>query len=554
VGFGTEDLAVVIPTRQRPERLLACLDALAAQTTGGFSVVVVADGTDQRVELGRHAGWAELVVQDHAGPGVARNRGVARAGRPLVLLLGDDMVADPDLVRTHLDGHARRPAAEDVVLGLVAWHPEVARGGIQRWLEWSGAQFDYQAMAHQAGAEVGWSRFYSSNVSLKRELFDRVGGFDANFRFLYEDTDLGWRLGQKGMRLWFEPAALTRHHHRYDWPGLRRRFETTARAERLMALKHAWFEPWFRPRAEEALAAPPASPVWPVVVDRLPPGPWRQQARSETNRWYWRQLAPFFLNAWASEEDLAELQEYLGDDFDFQRLYHHHEEVESELAAAGDEATFYRTSRTYLYDLTAFASWATKIPYRADVARFSPPGSRLLDYGCGTGNDGLRLAEAGYAVDFADFDNPSTEYLRWRLHRRGLEATVYDVEQPVPGHYHLVYCFDVIEHVEDPFAFLHRLEELGDLVAVNFLDPDPADTHLHHRLPVDRLVAHAARRGLLRYRLYHGRSHFVVYRSARSGTSGRRRLRSQLERRMGPRLSGPRPWRLPGAPGGQCWE
>ena len=558
-AFRAADLAVVIPTRQRWETLGRCLDALAAQSQTGFEIIVVADGRDQFPDLGDHADSVTLLDQDHAGPGVARNRGIAYSRRPLVLLMGDDMMADPGLVDAHLQAHNRRPGPDDAALGLVRWHPDSARGDIQQWLDWSGTQFDFTGLS--GGDEAGWTRFYSSNVSFKRELFERVGGFDPDFAFLYEDTELGWRLDQAGMRLWFEPAALTLHDHRYDWAGLRRRFETAARAERRMVAKHPWFEPWFRAKAIEALTTRPPAPGWVALADRLPDTPLRQKARDETNRWFHRQLAPFFLNAWAADQDVEELAAYLGDDFDLDRLHRHTHVIEDELANAPDEGTFYRTSQAYLYDLTAFAAWETKIPYRTDVARYAPPGSRLLDYGCGIGTDGLRLGELGYRVDFADFDNPSTGYLRWRLARRQIDARVYDIdtESLEPG-YHLAYALDVIEHVDDPFDLLRRLESVADLVAVNFLEPDPDDTHLHHQLPIAALMDHAEAAGLLRYRLYHHRSHLVIYRSPRSRSSAPSertdwaRLRSGARRRIGTALSGPQRWRMPGAYGGKAWS
>src|SRR4051812_18367649 len=159
------------------------------------------------------------------------------------------------------------------------------------------------------------------------------------------------------------------------------------------------------------------------------------------------------------ERELAELKEYLGDRYDHARLQRYEEAVDEELAEVGDEPTLYRTSQMYLYNLTAFAMSRTKEPYLADLTGLVPRGSRVLDYGCGIGSDGLALLEAGYEVGFADFANPSTQYLRWRLERRGLEASIYDLDSspPAPG-WDAAYSFDVIEHVDDPFAFLAGLE------------------------------------------------------------------------------------------------
>jgi 2-polyprenyl-3-methyl-5-hydroxy-6-metoxy-1,4-benzoquinol methylase len=212
------------------------------------------------------------------------------------------------------------------------------------------------------------------------------------------------------------------------------------------------------------------------------------------------------------ERELAELQEYLGDSYDHARLQRYEQAVDEELAQVGDEPTLYRTSQMYLYNLTAFAMSRTKEPYLRDLTDLVPPGSRVLDYGCGIGSDGLLLLEAGYEVGFADFANPSTEYLRWRLRRRGLDAPIFDLDAapPDPG-WDAAYSFDVIEHVDDPFGFLGNLERLARLVVVNFLEPLPDEPDVHHELPIPALLDHAAARRLRRYRRYHGRSHLVLY-------------------------------------------
>ena len=240
---------------------------------------------------------------------------------------------------------------------------------------------------------------------------------------------------------------------------------------------------------------------------------------------------------------MADLRAYLGPEYDHARLKHWERQLDEEYARIGDEQALYRTSEAYLYNLTAFAMTQTKAPYLAELVRAVGPGARVLDYGCGIGSDGLALLEAGYSVAFADFDNPSVRYLRWRLERRGVDAPIYDLDRDeVPGGFDLAFAFDVIEHVPDPFGFLAELERRARLVLVNFLEPEPGETALHRRLPVRGLLRHAASRRLLRYRRYHGRSHVVLYGSeparglARARAlvaywSGRNRIRLQAAAR-----------------------
>jgi SAM-dependent methyltransferase len=211
-----------------------------------------------------------------------------------------------------------------------------------------------------------------------------------------------------------------------------------------------------------------------------------------------------------SEE--RELREYLGDGYDHDRLQHYHEELEEEVERIGDEATLYRTSEAYLYNLTAFAMTGTKEPYLGALIRAVKPPARVLDYGCGIGSDGLRLLEAGYRSEFADFANPSTRYLRWRLQRRGLSAPIHDLDAgPAPSGFELAYAFDVIEHVDDAFGFLGTLERSARLVLVNFLEPEPDETTLHRALPVADLLRHAVGHGIRHYARHYGRSHLVLY-------------------------------------------
>jgi len=531
--IGASELTVIIPTRDRWPILARTLRALESQTVGGFHTTVVVDGSDQLPPL--LPGWVRVLVKEASGPGSSRNAGVRDSDTRLVLFLGDDMVPTPGLVASHLARHARHSDPEVAVLGHVEWHPEVGDSPLLRWLDRSASQFDYASIT---GEDAGWGRFYSCNVSLDRDFFLSSGGFDPEFTFDYEDLDLAWRLHMKGLRLMYEPGAVALHLHRYDWAGLERRYRSRGMAERLMVQKHDWFEPFFGRRLQGAASQRPVSVVWPVAAELMAGrgGALSRQAEKHADRWYHRRLVGHYLAGWEGQRDLEELRAYLGDAFDPQRLSGHRSLVDEEEAAASSESHFYRTSESYLYDLTVFSMSGTKAPYVLDLRRHVPCGATLVDYGCGIGADGLRLLELGYKVAFADFNNPSTAFLRWRLQHRGLRAEVYDLDEEVPGGFDGAYAFDVIEHVQDPFEFLSQLESRATVVAVNFLEPEPGDTHLHKPLPIPELLDHAAEQGILRYRIYHQRSHLVVYRGSRPAARVGR-TRGAIERRWGPGLA-----------------
>jgi len=81
---------------------------------------------------------------------------------------------------------------------------------------------------------------------------------------------------------------------------------------------------------------------------------------------------------------------------------------------------------------------------------------RLLDLGCGAGNIAVKLAEAGFTVQAADFSPSAVK----RARDRGVDAREHDLDAaPLPfgdAAFDVVYCGDVIEHVFDPIGLLRE--------------------------------------------------------------------------------------------------
>lgn len=214
-------LSVVIPTKDRAEALARTLNALEAQRADGTSLEVVVvdngsgDGTPARVRdrEGPAALPIRLLEQPEGGPAAARNAGVAAANGEILLFLGDDTEpADDGLLRAHLDLHAARPEPAYGILGRITWSPHSPVTPFMRWLENGGPQFHYGEL--EAGPVDAASYFYSSHASVKRALFEQVGGFDERFpTAAVEDTELGTRLADAGLELDYRPELLVLHDH-----------------------------------------------------------------------------------------------------------------------------------------------------------------------------------------------------------------------------------------------------------------------------------------------------------------------------------------------------
>jgi SAM-dependent methyltransferase len=245
------------------------------------------------------------------------------------------------------------------------------------------------------------------------------------------------------------------------------------------------------------------------------------------------------------ERERRELEEYLGDAFDENALRQSRRTLDEEWArCGGDEEAFYHRSESYLYELTAFAMTATKRPYLEALTECVGPGARILDYGCGIGSDGLLLLAAGYRVEFADFDNPSTTYLRWRLAQRGLEAPVHRLDGEVPGGFDAAFAFDVIEHVRDPWAFLREMEARAAMVEVNLLEFEQHEQGSHYRLPITAILRYVSGQHLELYRILYGSSHLVIYRPARAPLPARVRNRGRVAAELVRERISRRPTRL----------
>jgi serine acetyltransferase/GT2 family glycosyltransferase len=203
---------VVIATYNRADAAEQLLRQLATQSlpASEFEVVVVDDGSTEPAEprLRRLTlPYAlTIVTQPNGGPAAARHQGALHARAELLVVVDDDMRVGPDFLEAHVAAHP--PGARNVVLGWIRAAPGAAGPLFERY---QASLRERQAAELRAGrSTLCGTNLYAGNVSLRREDYFAVGGFDPAFR-LSEDAELGTRLEAAGCAFHFSERASSLH-------------------------------------------------------------------------------------------------------------------------------------------------------------------------------------------------------------------------------------------------------------------------------------------------------------------------------------------------------
>jgi GT2 family glycosyltransferase len=235
----TPYLSVVIPTYNRAEMLVRVLDALTAQQDAPeFETIVINDGSTDDTEQ-RIGGRSEITfrTQTNSGPGRARNHGVSLARGTFVVFIGDDTVPEPRFLAEHARVH--RESSDDPLvacLGYTGWPRAERVTAFMDYINDYGLQFGYKLI--RDGEVVPFNFFYTSNISIARELLV-AHPFDTTFpAAAWEDIELAYRLDALGLKIRYNAKAVTRHHHPMSVDSFAKRQYTVGKSGAIFYRKH----------------------------------------------------------------------------------------------------------------------------------------------------------------------------------------------------------------------------------------------------------------------------------------------------------------------------
>jgi GT2 family glycosyltransferase len=206
---GRHQLAVVVLTQaNRPAELVRAIASVRAQRGVDLQLVLVLNGAAPR-HLGGHVDlpWMGpddqlVVLPENVGIPGGRNIGAATANADLLLFLDDDAeLLGPTVLATAV---ARFEA--DAELGAMAIRLVDEEGLTQR-------RHVPRVGARSALRSGPVTHFIGAACAVRADAFADLGGFDRQFFYAMEESDLSWRLLDAGWTIWYS-ADLTAFHPR----------------------------------------------------------------------------------------------------------------------------------------------------------------------------------------------------------------------------------------------------------------------------------------------------------------------------------------------------
>jgi len=231
--------SVVIPTHNRIAMLQRVLDALEQQRDAPeFETIVINDGsTDDTDKILSQRSGITLRTQTNSGPGRARNHGVSLARGRFVIFIGDDTVPEPQFLAEHARTH--RESNDDPLiacLGYTGWPRSERVTAFMDYINDYGLQFGYRLI--EDGGTVPFNFFYTSNISIDRQLLV-ANPFDTTFpSAAWEDIELAYRLEARGLKIRYNAKAVTRHYHPMSVDSFARRQYTVGKSGAIFYRKH----------------------------------------------------------------------------------------------------------------------------------------------------------------------------------------------------------------------------------------------------------------------------------------------------------------------------
>lgn len=263
------DLSVVIPSFNTRELLQQCLESIKKTENGSFEIeTIVVDNasTDRSVEMVKEFFPDVVVIHNKKNLGFAKasNQGWRKSRGKFVLFLNSDTVVGKTDFKNVLSWLMKQTDRVGGVSGKLTLRsgkpdPDCHRGFPTPWNSicfFLGLEKLFPTLKIFSGYHQGWKDLNTIHeidsgcgafLVVKRDVLEKLGGYDESYFFYGEDIDLCYRIKEEGYKIYFYPH-IKAIHYKGASSGLRKETQDVARPSResLMQATRGSINAWKR--------------------------------------------------------------------------------------------------------------------------------------------------------------------------------------------------------------------------------------------------------------------------------------------------------------------
>jgi len=186
-------ISVVIPAHNRPDFLEKTIKAIIAQSVKEFELLVVGFKGNNTVPVTEKK-FSDKRIKffriSSSFPDKKRNFGIKRARAPIVAFTDDDCQPEKNWLKEILK----------------AFSSDRELAGVEG-LTWN----DNKKLFFHATENLHGGNFPACNYAFRKKWLEKVRGFDEEYNFFREDTDLAFKVMEAGGRIEFEEEVIVFH-------------------------------------------------------------------------------------------------------------------------------------------------------------------------------------------------------------------------------------------------------------------------------------------------------------------------------------------------------
>ncbi len=198
-------ISVVVCSHNGSKTISECLDVLLKINYSNYEVIVVNDGSTDNTRAIAEQYPFRLISTENHGLSHARNIGGNAAKGEIIAYIDDDAIPDVDwlvyLATTYMTTNYAAVGGPNIAplnSSFMADCVDHAPG----------------SPTHVLISDREAEHIPGCNLSVRKEVFEKIGGFDTQFRVAGDDVDFCWRIEESGWKIGFNAAAMVWHHRR----------------------------------------------------------------------------------------------------------------------------------------------------------------------------------------------------------------------------------------------------------------------------------------------------------------------------------------------------